>query len=464
MQYKFPENFWWGTAASGPQTEGVFEGDNKGDNIWDYWYKESPELFFNQVGPEKTSVFYEKFQEDIQLMKETGHTTFRTSIQWSRLIPNGTGEVNQTAVNFYNEVIDELIANDIEPFINLYHFDMPMKMQEKGGWENRETVEAYVAFAKVCFELFGDRVKKWFTHNEPIVPVEGGYLYQFHYPAIVDMKKAVQVAFHEILASAKAVNVYHEMNLGGEIGIILNLTPSYPRDENNPEDVKAAKAADAFFNRSFLDTAVKGEFPSDLVEILSEIDVLPIIEEGDLETIKENTVDLLGVNYYQPRRIKAKESTTKLAEGPMPDDFFDNYEMPGRKMNPYRGWEIYEKGVYDILTNLRENYGNIKCYISENGMGVEGEERYVNDQGIIEDDYRIEFVQDHLKYVHQAIQEGSNVRGYHMWTCMDNWSWTNAYKNRYGLIAVDLDNNHKRTIKKSGRWFNELAKNNGFEA
>lgn len=463
MKYTFPKNFWWGTAASGPQTEGVFDGDNKGESIWDYWYKESPELFFNQVGPEKTSVFYEKFKEDIQLMKETGHTTFRTSIQWSRLIPNGTGEVNQTAVNFYNEVIDELIANDIEPFFNLYHFDMPMRLQEKGGWENRETVEAYVAFAKVCFELFGDRVKKWFTHNEPIVPVEGGYLYQFHYPAVVDMKKAVQVAFHEILASAKAINAYHGINLDGEIGIILNLTPSYPRDENNPEDVKAAKAADAFFNRSFLDTAVKGEFPSDLVEILSEIDVLPIIEEGDLDTIKKNTVDLLGVNYYQPRRIKAKESNTKLADGPMPDDFFDNYEMPGRKMNPYRGWEIYEKGVYDILTNLRENYGNIKCFISENGMGVEGEERYVNDQGIVEDDYRIEFVQDHLKYVHQAIQEGSNVRGYHMWTCMDNWSWTNAYKNRYGLIAVDLDNNHKRTIKKSGRWFNELSKNNGFE-
>ena len=464
MKYEFPKSFWWGSAASGPQTEGVFEGDNKGDNIWDHWYKESPELFFNQVGPEKTSVFYEKFKEDIQLMKETGHNTFRTSIQWSRLIPNGVGEVNETAVNFYNEVIDELIANDIEPFINLYHFDMPMKMQEKGGWENRETVEAYVAFATKCFELFGDRVKKWFTHNEPIVPVEGGYLYQFHYPAIVDMKKAVQVAFHEVLSSAKTIKAYHEMNLDGEIGIILNLTPSYPRDENNPEDVKAAKAADAFFNRSFLDPSVKGVFPSDLVDLLTELDVLPVVEEGDLDTIKENTVDLLGVNYYQPRRIKAKESATKLADGPMPDDYFDNYEMPGRKMNPYRGWEIYEKGVYDILTNLRENYGNIKCFISENGMGVEGEERYVNEQGIVEDDYRIEFVQDHLKYIHKAIQEGSNVRGYHMWTCMDNWSWTNAYKNRYGFIAVDLDNEHKRTIKKSGRWFNEMANNNGFEA
>ncbi len=463
MKYTFPENFWWGSAASGPQTEGTYEGDQKGANIWDHWYAEQPEAFFDQVGPNRTSAFYKNYKADIQLMKQTGHNSFRTSIQWSRLIPNGTGEVNQKAVDFYNSVIDELIANDIEPFMNLYHFDMPMKMQEKGGWENRETVEAYVHFAKTCFELFGDRVKKWFTHNEPIVPVEGGYLYQFHYPAIVDMKKAAQVGYHEVLASAKAIKVYHELNQGGEIGIILNLTPSYPRDENNPEDVKAARIADAIFNRSFLEPAVKGVFPTDLVDLLKEIDYLPVIEEGDLDIIKENTVDLLGVNYYQPRRIKAKESAEKLSDGPMPDDYFDNYEMPGRKMNPYRGWEIYEKGIYDILTNLRENYGNIRCFISENGMGVEGEERYINEDGRIDDDYRIEFVKDHLKYVHQAIQEGSNVQGYHMWTCMDNWSWLNAYKNRYGFIAVDLDNDCKRTIKKSGQWFKQMTDNNGFD-
>lgn len=462
MKYQFPENFWWGSAASGPQTEGIVEGDHKGQNIWDYWYEQEPTKFFNQVGPAKTSRFYEKYKEDIQLMKETGHNSFRTSIQWSRLFPEGTGEVNQTAVDFYNNVIDELLANGIEPFINLYHFDMPMSLQEKGGWLSRETVEAYVHFAKTCFELFGDRVKKWFTHNEPIVPVEGGYLYQFHYPLEVNLKKAVQVGYHEALASAKAIKAYHEMNLKGEIGIILNLTPSYPRDENNPEDVKAAAIADAFFNRSFLDSAVKGEFPQDLVDLLREIDHLPEMEPEDLTIIKENTVDLLGVNYYQPRRIKAKESTTKLAEGPMPDDYFDNYIMPGRKMNPYRGWEIYEKGIYDILTNLRENYGNIRCFISENGMGVEGEEAYINADGSIEDDYRIEFVKDHLVYVHQAIQEGSNVQGYHMWTCMDNWSWMNAYKNRYGFIAVDLEQEGKQTIKKSGRWFKEMTSQNGF--
>lgn len=462
MDYQFPAGFWWGSAASGPQTEGVFEGDGKGASIWDYWYQQEPEKFFNEVGPEKTSQVYTRYQEDVQLMKETGHTTFRTSIQWSRLFPQGKGEVNQKAVDFYNAYIDELIANGIEPFMNLYHFDMPMALQEKGGWLNRETVDAYVAFAQTCFTLFGDRVKKWFTHNEPIVPVEGGYLYQFHYPNEINMKHAVQVGFHETLASAKAIKVYHEMNLDGEIGIILNLTPSYPRDENDPEDVKAAQIADAFFNRSFLDPAVKGTFPEELVTIVKELDMVPAMEADDLQTIRENTIDLLGINYYQPRRIMKKESPIDEAKSPMPDDYFDNYDMPNKKMNPYRGWEIYEKGIYDILTNTRENYGNIKCYISENGMGVEGEERFVNADGVIEDDYRIEFVSDHLKYVHQAIQEGTNCVGYHMWTCMDNWSWTNAYKNRYGFISVDLANDAKRTVKKSGRWFKEVSDNNGF--
>ncbi|EAW0530942.1 glycoside hydrolase family 1 protein, partial [Listeria monocytogenes] len=277
-----------------------------------------------------------------------------------------------------------------------------------------------------------------------------------------NMKHAVQVGFHETLASAKAIKVYHEMNLDGEIGIILNLTPSYPRDENDPEDVKAAQIADAFFNRSFLDPAVKGTFPEELVTIVKELDMVPAMEADDLQTIRENTIDLLGINYYQPRRIMKKESPIDEAKSPMPDDYFDNYDMPNKKMNPYRGWEIYEKGIYDILTNTRENYGNIKCYISENGMGVEGEERFVNADGVIEDDYRIEFVSDHLKYVHQAIQEGTNCVGYHMWTCMDNWSWTNAYKNRYGFISVDLANDAKRTVKKSGRWFKEVSDNNGF--
>jgi len=461
IQFKFPEDFWWGSSASATQTEGAADLDGKGKNIWDHWFEIEAKRFFDGVGPQDTSQFYYKYKEDIQLMKEIGHNSFRLSISWSRLFPEGKGEMNEKAVEFYNNVIDALIAAEIEPFVNLYHFDMPMALQETGGWDNRETVDAYEKYAEICFRLFGDRVKKWFTHNEPIVPVEGGYLYDFHYPNEVNFRKAVQVAYHTILSSAKAIKIYKSMKLDGKIGIILNLTPSYPRSQH-PADLKASVLCDAFFNRSFLDPSVKGTFPAELVDILKEEGYLPVIEDGDLALINENTVDLLGVNYYQPRRVKAKDNLPHPDSPFMPDRYFDNYVMPGRKMNVYRGWEIYEKGVYDILINLKENYGNIECFISENGMGVEGEERFRNKDGMIEDDYRIDFISEHLKWVHKALLEGSNVKGYHLWTFMDNWSWSNAYKNRYGFVSVNLAKDNERTVKKSGYWFKDVAANNGF--
>ncbi|MEH7743385.1 6-phospho-beta-glucosidase GmuD [Bacillus subtilis] len=460
-QYRFPKDFWWGSSASATQTEGAADRDGKGQNIWDYWFEKEPHRFFDHVGPAETSQFYDNYKEDIRLMKELGHNSFRMSISWSRLIPNGTGEINGKAANFYNNVIDELIANGIEPFVNLFHFDMPMALQKIGGWVNRETVDAYENYARTCFRLFGGRVKKWFTHNEPIVPVEGGYLYDFHYPNKVDFKEAVQVGFHTMLSSARAIQAYREMEQDGKIGIILNLTPSYPRS-SHPADVKAGEIADAFFNRSFLDPSVKGEFPKELVDILKHEGFMPDYNAEDLDIIKKNTVDLLGVNYYQPRRVKAKEHLPNPDAPFLPDRYFDPYVMPGRKMNPHRGWEIYEKGVYDILINLKENYGNIECFISENGMGVEGEERFRDEQGIIQDDYRIEFIKEHLKWIHRAIQEGSNVKGYHLWTFMDNWSWTNAYKNRYGFVSVNLEKDGERTVKKSGKWFKKVAEQSGF--
>ncbi|KMN95840.1 6-phospho-beta-glucosidase [Bacillus subtilis] len=460
-QYRFPKDFWWGSSASATQTEGAADRDGKGQNIWDYWFEKEPHRFFDHVGPADTSQFYDNYKEDIRLMKELGHNSFRMSISWSRLIPNGTGEINDKAANFYNNVIDELIANGIEPFVNLFHFDMPMALQKIGGWVNRETVDAYENYARTCFRLFGGRVKKWFTHNEPIVPVEGGYLYDFHYPNKVDFKEAVQVGFHTMLSSARAIQAYREMEQDGKIGIILNLTPSYPRS-SHPADVKAGEIADAFFNRSFLDPSVKGEFPKELVDILKHEGFMPDYNAEDLDIIKKNTVDLLGVNYYQPRRVKAKEHLPNPDAPFLPDRYFDPYVMPGRKMNPHRGWEIYEKGVYDILINLKENYGNIECFISENGMGVEGEERFRDEQGIIQDDYRIEFIKEHLKWIHRAIQEGSNVKGYHLWTFMDNWSWTNAYKNRYGFVSVNLEKDRERTVKKSGKWFKKVAEHSGF--
>ena len=459
MNYKFPTDFWWGSASSATQMEGAYNVDGKEQNIWDYWYEISPEKFHNNIGPKDTSNFYYKYKEDIALMKELGHNSFRFSISWSRLI-KADNSINQKAIDFYNNVINTMLENNIEPFINLFHFDMPMYLQEIGGWENREVVTHYQNYAKTCFELFGDRVKKWFTHNEPIVPVEFGYLGVHHYPAIVDFKRAVQVGYHIMLSSALAISEYRKLNLDGQIGIIINLTPSYPRS-NSKEDLEASNIADLILNRSFLDLSVHGEFPGELIEFVKQQNLMPIYIKEDIDIIKSNTVDFLGVNYYQPRRVKAKESEVKEGEPLTPESFFDFYDMPGKKINPHRGWEIYEKGIYDLSINIRDNYKNIPFFISENGMGVEGEDKFkVN--GIIEDDYRIEFIREHLKYANKALNEGCNMKGYHLWTFMDNWSWLNAYKNRYGFVEVDINNEFKRTPKKSAYWFKELILNNGF--
>ncbi|WP_414043961.1 glycoside hydrolase family 1 protein [Macrococcus sp. EM39E] len=457
MTVKFPEGFWWGSATSATQIEG--SSLNRGQNIWDIWYEKEQFRFFDEVGPETTSDFYNKYKEDIKLMKETGHNSFRISISWARLIPGGKGEVNQEAVEFYNNVIDELIANEIEPFVNLYHFDMPSELQEIGGFENREVVDLYEVYAKTAFELFGDRVKKWFTFNEPIVPVEGGYLYDFHYPNIVDAKKAFQVAYNTILASAKAIKVYRTLNLDGKIGIILNLTPSYPRSQNK-YDLEAANIADLFFNRSFLDPSTKGEYPEELINIVKKHDLLPDTIDEDKLLIKENVIDILGVNYYQPRRVKARDSQPNDNAPFFPEYYFDNYEMPGRKMNIYRGWEIYEKGIYDIMINLKDNYDNIESFISENGMGVQDEKRFL-ENGKLNDFYRIDFLKGHLTWLSKAIEEGANCKGYHMWTFMDNWSWMNAYKNRYGFVSVNIET-QERLVKESGKWFKQVSENNGF--
>lgn len=463
VQYKFPENFWWGSATSGPQSEGDFNKAHK--SVFDYWYEIEPEAFFDRVGPNVASNFYNSYKEDLKKLKEIGLNSLRTSIQWTRLIKDlETGEPDEDAIRFYNDVIDETIKNGMIPVMNLHHFDIPVELYDKyGGWESKHVVDLFVKFAETAFKLFSDRVKHWTTFNEPIVVVEGEYLYEFHYPKVVDGKKAMQVLYNINLASAKAISKYRELgchNEGGKIGIILNLTPAYPRS-NSEADLYASKVADSIFNNSFLDPAVKGKFPELLVKLLKEDGVLWESTEEEMRIIKENTIDFLGVNYYQPRRVKAKEGQFYNSRGWMPDKYFDYYDMPNKRMNPYRGWEIYPQSMYDIAINIRDNYDNIPWYISENGMGVEGEEIYINEDGVIDDDYRIEFFEEHLSYLHKGIVEGSNCFGFHSWTPIDCWSWTNAYKNRYGFVAVDLATQEK-TIKKSGRWIKEVSKNNGF--
>ncbi|KXT83462.1 Beta-glucosidase [Streptococcus sp. DD11] len=459
---QFPDGFAWGSSTSGPQTEGRVQGDGKGDNLWDYWFSQEPNRFHEGIGPEQTSGFYENWESDIELLSATGHSMFRTSIQWSRIFPLGEGEVNQSGVDFYRRVFERIKSKGIQLLVNLYHFDLPFALQEKGdGWENRATVEAYEAYARFCFETYGDLVDRWITFNEPIVPVEFGYFYDGHYPHKVDAQAAVRVAYHTQLASSLAVKACHEVNPAAKIGIVLNLTPAYPRSQH-PDDLKAARIAELFQAKSFLDPSVLGGYPPELIQLLKEQELLPAVAAAELQTIKEHRVDFLGVNYYQPLRVAAPRYLPHPEAPLMPDRFYEPYAMPGRKINPHRGWEIYEQGIYDIAEMIKQHYGNIEWILTENGMGVEGEERFRQD-GVIQDDYRIDFVKGHLRELHRAIQDGANCKGYLMWTFIDCWSWLNGYKNRYGLIELNLQT-QERKIKKSGHWFKTVSQQNGFDA
>lgn len=458
--YQFPKNFLWGAATSAPQSEGAALKDGKSATTWDKWFEMEPELFYDQVGPENTSNTYERYKEDVANMQAMNLNSFRTSIAWSRLLPDGK-TLNPKAVAFYREYFQELVDKGVEPIINLFHFDMPWWLMEKGGWEARESVDHFAYYASVAFEQFGDIVKKWATFNEPLVHIECGYYGDAHWPKVHDFKREIQVGYHTLLAHAKAVAAFRKSTYNdGQISIILNLSPVYPKSQA-AADLEAAKWADHIYIRSFLDCAVKGAFADEFMALLKEADLAPVTEDGDAEIFLNNTVDFVGCNYYQPMRVQAP----KTAKRPIsdPHDLFAGYDWPEKRINPHRGWEIYPRGIYDIAMRLKDSYDNIPWYISENGMGVSEEERFENLDGIIEDDYRIEFIEDHLVELHRAIAEGSPCFGYHLWTFADCWSWLNAYKNRYGYYRVDLEDNFKRIPKKSSFWMADVIAKNGFD-
>ncbi|HEI8866333.1 TPA: glycoside hydrolase family 1 protein [Serratia odorifera] len=459
--YSFPDNFFWGAAASGPQTEGTAGKLHR--SIWDSWHANQPERFYQGIGPDTVCQTIHKYKEDVALMKSIGFNSFRTSIQWSRLIEDfETGKPNEQAVQFYHDYFDEMIDNGIEPMINLYHFDMPESLQQRyGGFESHHVTDLFARFAATAFRLFGHKIKYWITFNEPIVPVEGGYLYDFHYPGKKDGKLAAQVGFNIMLAHAKAVKCYRDLKLNGEIGVVLNLTPSYARSDSE-EDQKAAWYADLLFNRSFLDPLVKHQFPTALCELLASHDCLPEVDKADVTLITDSRVDFLGVNYYVPRRVKARETEYTL-DYFTPEYYFENYSDPDGRFNPYRdNNEILPQAIYDIATNIRDNYGNIRWYLAEIGIAMDLQsEGPVQQDGVIDDSFRISLMEEHLVQLHRAIQDGANCFGVHQWTFIDNWSWVNTFKRRYGFYRLDLATG-ERQVKRNGLWFKALAQNNQF--
>lgn len=469
LMVKIPDDFIIGAAASAWQTEGWSGKKESQDSYLDLWYKNNKNVWHNGYGPGVATDFYNRYKEDIGIMAEIGLTHYRTSINWSRfLLDYEEAIVDEEYAAYIDKVIDELLEKQVEPMICLEHYEVPAYLFEKyGGWDSKHVVELFVKYADKVLDRYGHKVKHWFTFNEPIVVQTRVYLDAIRYPFEQNTKKWMQWNFHKALATAKVVELFKQKGLkektGAKMGVILNPEVTYARS-SAPHDQEAANIYDLFFNRIFLDPSIKGEYPQELFDLMARHSIAFEYTQADLETIKQNTVDYVGINLYYPHRVKARTTAWNESTPFHPSYYYEMFDMPGKKMNPFRGWEIYPKIMYDMAMRMKEEYGNIEWFIAENGMGVEQEWRYKNEEGSIQDDYRIEFIAEHMKWLLKAVDEGSNCKGYMLWAFTDNVSPMNAFKNRYGLVEINLDDNRNRQMKKSARWYQSIIANRTLEA
>lgn len=452
-----PQDFILGAAASAWQTEG-WSGKLEGQDSWiDLWYKNDRHVWHNGYGPAVATDFINRFREDVALMKQAGLTHYRTSINWSRfLIDYENAVVDETYAAWYDELFAEMHRQGIEPMICLEHYELPGTLLETyGGWGSKHVVELFTRYAEQVFARYHNVVKRWFTFNEPIVVQTRVYLDALRWPYEQNTGTWMQWNHHKVLATAKVVKLFREKGYSGSVGCILNPEVTYPRSRA-AHDVRAAEIYDLFYNRVFLDPLVHGRYPQALFSLLAQHDVPWEYNEQELALIADNTVDELGINLYYPHRVKAPSRAWHPETPFHPAYYYEPFELPGRRMNKSRGWEIYPRIIYDMAMRIKNDYRNIPWFVAESGMGVENESQFRNRDGVIEDDYRITFISEHLYYTLLAREEGANCHGYMLWAFTDNVSPMNAFKNRYGLIEIDLDNQRARRPKKSASWFRQL--------
>ncbi|WP_026881865.1 glycoside hydrolase family 1 protein [Clostridium akagii] len=462
---KFPKDFFFGAASASYQVEGAWNEDGKGVTNWDVFSK-IPGKTFEGTNGDVAIDHYHRYKEDIKLMAEMGLDSYRFSISWARIIPDGHGEVNEKGIEFYNNLIDECLKYGIVPFATLYHWDMPQILEEEGGWLNKNTIDAFVKYAKVCFEAFGDRVKHWITFNETIVFCGHGYLEGSHPPGIKNDPKKYFMATHNVVtAHARSVETYKKLRQFGEIGITHVFSPAFPVD-NKEENVFAAYHANQYEIAWYYDPVLKGTYPEYVVKQLKEQGIVPDWTDEELAVIKSAAPknDFIGLNYYQPRRViknnDVGESSKQIRDGAPGSASFDGVyrtvTMPDKNYTKW-GWEIAPDAFLEGVRSLKSDYGDIKLYVTENGLGdadpiIEGEDVDVA---------RIKFIETHLKAIKKAISEGINLKGYYAWSAIDLLSWLNGYKKQYGFIYVDQKDNLKRKKKLSFYWYKKIIEERG---
>ncbi len=461
----FPKSFLWGAASAAYQVEGAYKQDGKGLSVWDEFAKIPNKTYQGTNGDEAVD-HYNRYKEDVKLMKEMGLKSYRFSISWARILPEGTGKVNQKGIDFYNNLINELIANNITPFVTLYHWDLPLKLQEQGGLANKELfTKAFEEYATLCFKSFGDRVKNFITFNEAIVFVYAGYIMQAHPPAVSNPLTAFNVSHNVNIAHALAVKSFRKIVKDGKIGLSHVLEPSYSISDKE-EDIKATHIAETDNFYWFYDPILLGTYPKEHLDFIKENHGELDITESELELLKEAKSDFIGVNYYQRKFIQAHNGTEKIVYtresatgGVELPNYCNRYKKVKNKDSVYTkwGWEIYPQGLYDGMARIKKRYGNIPIYITENGLGDED----FLDNGKINDQPRIDFISSHIKIVKKAIEDGIDVAGYYAWSFTDLLSWLNGYKKRYGFVYVDREDNLKRYKKASYHWYKKVIESNG---
>jgi beta-glucosidase len=434
---RFPDDFGWGAATSAYQIEGATKEDGRGESVWDT-FSRTPGKVRNGDTGDVAADHYHRYEADLDLMQELGLRTYRFSIAWPRIQADGTGAPNQKGLDFYRRLIDGLNARGIKPMATLFHWDLPQALQDRGGWESRDTAYRFADYADHVYAGLGEGVPIWLTINEPKTVVQNGYIWGHHAPGKGDEATAYLVGHHLQLAHGLAVQRLRATGLDSRVGPALNLHPCYPADDS-PASAAATHLFDGYENRLYLDSVFRGAYPEDVLAHQGpDSPFARAIRDGDLEIISQ-PVDLLAVQYYTPIYVKADGGTDS------------------RHPTSEAAWQqIYPDGMYDILTRVHRDYGDIPITVTENGLPCPDE---LGPDDNVDDHGRVAFLRDHLAAAHRAIGDGVPLESYHVWSLMDNFEWEQGYDQRWGLVYVDYAT-QRRIPKRSARWYRRVIADN----
>ncbi|MEX2308869.1 MAG: GH1 family beta-glucosidase [Pirellulales bacterium] len=455
----FPADFVWGAATSAYQIEGSPLADGAGESIW-HRFSHTPGKIADGSHGDFACDHYRRFREDVRLMRELGIRAYRFSTSWSRVLPEGTGRVNHAGIDFYSRLVDTLLEHDIQPMLTLYHWDLPAALEDRGGWADPRSADWFAEYAQLMYQPLADRVPMWATINEPWVVVDGGYVTGQHAPGRRDWAEAAAVAKNLLRAHAAAVDAYRAQ-WNQQIGLVVNLVPIHPASDSDA-DHQAARRLDAYLNRQFLDPAMLGEVPSELPEMFGRAwnvgrTIMSVNNskdghdcpsyEDELHQVRQ-PLDFVGVNYYL-RLVVCDDA----AAGPARARIVPQPDAPHTAME----WEIDPHGLVETLQWVANRYGQVPLYITENGAAFDD---ILQPNGAVHDTQRVQYLIDHLRAAKQAIAAGVNLRGYFVWSLLDNFEWACGYSKRFGIIHVDFAT-QRRVPKSSAQFYSKVIRTHG---